>query len=619
MLVDGVDELPVDERTRVSDWMSDLVDRFPDARYVITARPAVMDRDWLAGKGFVYSSLETMSPTLIRQFVRNWHEAARGDLVEDEQRESLARYEHFLQAEIQSDHYLRDLADTPLLAGLLCAINRRLRSKLPRRRSEIYDQALVMLDQRDHARGISTSTVQLSLSTKTQILADLALWMTRKGESEVDAQDATRRVGRSLSALPEKTMQPEDTFRLLLERSGLLREPVTGRVDFVHRTFQEYLAARAAVNEDVMEELVRNSDNSQWGEVVVMAAGQANQTQSASLLRGLLKRDWRGHVRTSRRILAVACLQETQLLDTNLRRDVEAIIPQLLPPQTMEQAEQLSAAGPQLIPLLDSYWPTDPRRAPMAIRAASLVGDRKAMQLISNIAEQNQSQEVTAELARAWQYFEPDEYARLVLAPADIKSTRVSDMRTLRALSIVPSVEILQIDIETIDLEAVTGLPRLRELTLNNPAPAELSKLRTCLALRSLTILGCSQIDLSHIPPLGSLKSLSISSTGSLSLAGIERLSDVVQLSILGCDRLFGMARLGDAPNLDTLWISHVRDLDLSGFQLCGQGLLLYLSDCNDVDLSPVSSVNGLSIRHDRATRLRNADKLGSGVMLEPI
>ena len=31
-----------------------------------------------------------------------------------------------------------------------------------------------------------------------------------------------------------------------MERSGLLREPAAGRVDFVHRTFQEYLAAKAA-------------------------------------------------------------------------------------------------------------------------------------------------------------------------------------------------------------------------------------------------------------------------------------------------------------------------------------------------------------------------------------
>ena len=619
VLVDGVDELPVDERKRASDWMSDLVERFPDARYVITARPAAMDRDWLAGKGFVYSSLETMPPALIRQFVRNWHEAARGNLLEDEERESLAGYERSLQAEIERDHYLRDLADTPLLAGLLCAINQHLRSKLPRRRSEIYERALVMLDQREHARGISTSTAQLDLSTKNQVLADLALWMTRKGESEVDVQDATRRVGRSLSALQEKTMQPEAVFRLLLERSGLLRETVAGRVDFVHRTFQEYLAARAAVDEDVMEELVRNSDNAQWGEVVVMAAGQANQTQSASLLRGLLKRDWRGQIHLSRRVLAVACLQETLRLETNLRRDVEAIIPQLLPPQTMEQAEQLSAACPQLVPLLDRFWPTNPGRAPEIIRAASLVGGRKAMQLISNIAMQTQNQEIASELARAWQYFEPDEYARFVLAPAEIKSMRVSDMRTLRALSIVPSVEILQVDTETIDLGMVTGFPRLRELTLNNPAPAELSKLRACPALRSLTILGCSQSNLSHIPPLASLKSLSVSSTQSLSLAGIERQRDVFQLSILGCKRLTGMARLRDTPNLDTLWISHVRDLDLAGFQISGPGLLLYLSDCSDVDLSPVGGLNGLSIRHDKATRLRNVDKLGAGVMLEPI
>ena len=58
-----------------------------------------------------------------------------------------------------------------------------------------------------------------------------------------------------------------------MERSGLLREPAAGRVDFVHRTFQEYLAAKAAVDNDEIGLLVTNAHDDQWREVVVMAAG----------------------------------------------------------------------------------------------------------------------------------------------------------------------------------------------------------------------------------------------------------------------------------------------------------------------------------------------------------
>jgi predicted NACHT family NTPase len=49
-----------------------------------------------------------------------------------------------------------------------------------------------------------------------------------------------------------------------MERSGLLREPAAGRVDFVHRTFQEYLAAKAAVDNDEIGQLVANAHDDQW-------------------------------------------------------------------------------------------------------------------------------------------------------------------------------------------------------------------------------------------------------------------------------------------------------------------------------------------------------------------
>jgi len=185
VLVDGVDELPDYERGRVTNWLDDLIDLFPDARFIVTYRPGAVPRSWLGYSRFRHVSLDVMSPPLILAFVHNWYEAARHRETDDEERERLNRYERSLIRSISDDRHLQDLADTPLLTGLLCALNRHLRSQLPRRRSEIYERAMVMFDQRDRIREIRTG-MALDLDAKSYLLAGVALWMIRNGESEVD-------------------------------------------------------------------------------------------------------------------------------------------------------------------------------------------------------------------------------------------------------------------------------------------------------------------------------------------------------------------------------------------------------------------------------------------------
>ena len=137
MLVDGVDELPSDERPAVARWLHDLAELFPKARYVVTARPAAVSTAWSDEFGFTCTFLETMSPSLVEKFVRRWHEATGNQLADSEERKRLSGYEKSLLAAIDNDRYLRDLADTPLLAGLLCSLNWYRRAQLPRRRREL--------------------------------------------------------------------------------------------------------------------------------------------------------------------------------------------------------------------------------------------------------------------------------------------------------------------------------------------------------------------------------------------------------------------------------------------------------------------------------------------------
>jgi hypothetical protein len=594
LLVDGVDELPANERDGVVEWLSDLTERFPNVIYVVTARPTAVSANWLSDIGFSRSSLEAMPPSLVKAFVRNWHEATRQQLTDADERERLDNYERSLLANISKDRYLRDLADTPLLAGLLCAVNRHLRSNLPRRRSEIYERALAMFDQRDQARNISSDHVRLDLTAKTDILADLALWMIRNGESEVDSDRARGQISRSLGRLASADYEASAVYCFLLERSGLLREPAAGRVDFVHRTFQEYLAAKAAVDNDVIGELIRRAGNDQWGEVVVLAAGQANKTQLTQLLRGLLRRNWRRQQRYQPRVLAVACLQEVRGLDPDLRQEVEATIPDLLPPQSMEQAEQLSAAGDSLIPLLASHWSRNAQKATETIRAASLIGGDAAMSLIRDVTLHPGVPTIGFELSRAWQYFDIDEYARHVLAAGNVDVLQISDVERLRALAHVPSVEGLMIGVDTgneIDLRLMPSLPQLTQLSIN----------------------GYPHQDLSPLPVLPGLAELAlINAEGLTSLTGIDRAAEISQCMLVGCAKLTTVKELNSLPNLKRIYFEEVPHLDLSGFKPRSAAITIDLYNCGEVDLASLAGARGLRIRYYK-TRLSNVDALGEG------
>ncbi len=51
------------------------------------------------------------------------------------------------------------------------------------------------------------------------------------------------------------------------------------RVDFIHRSFLEYLAAAAEVSDDSIPKLLMHATEETWREVVIMAAGHANNAQ----------------------------------------------------------------------------------------------------------------------------------------------------------------------------------------------------------------------------------------------------------------------------------------------------------------------------------------------------
>jgi hypothetical protein len=519
VLIDGVDEVPEAQRRAVFQWIRDLTDFFPQSRYVVSARPGAIADDALAGFGFTQATLEAMSPVLVRTFIDQWHAAMREWESDAYALEQLAGYRDELLRILDNDRFLRELANTPLLAGLICALNQHLSGQLPRRRGEIFERALAMFHVRDRKRGIDDG-VRLDLSATNHLLGDLALWMVRNAAIGVAEETARNILARSASALPARPIE-RMLYQHLLLRSGLLREPTAGNVDFVHRTFQEYLAAKALIASDNVGEIFRNAGDDQWREVVILATGQGNIRQTTDLLHGLMQSKLRGRRRDQRRLLAIASLDEIRGADHEVIRDVVQCIPELLPPRSMEQAEKLSHAGERLLPfLMARVRLNDVTSLAPTIRALSLVGTANALDMIEEIVARVQPAKRVSlydELRRGWDYFRAARYPDRVLAASGMRliaadspwklaelagapgawSVRLDGFVTDGAdLSALGDLDVVQLGIYDSRIRSLTGVIRpwstvKRVLLYNLPDLADISALQQLPSLESLEIGNC--------------------------------------------------------------------------------------------------------------------------------
>ncbi|MGV9308028.1 NACHT domain-containing protein [Nonomuraea sp. NPDC003727] len=536
LLVDGVDELLVRHRPAVRQWLSRMLAAYPGTRVVVTSRPAAAEGRWLADEGFAACQLEPMTPGDLRELVRQWHLAMRDCPSLPCEPDELDGYEGALLARLESNAHLRVLATTPLLAGMLCALNLDRRKQLPRSRMGLYDAVLgMLLERRDAERGI-TDDIVLDPEQKVWILRDLAWRLVSMGRSELSKATALKRVGQRLGSMTRMPYRAEEVVEHLLRRSGVLREPVPGRIDFAHKTVQEYLAAGQLADDEDVEAAVERAHLDQWREVVIMAAGHATGRLRHELLAGLLDRAAREPRHARRlRLLVASCLETIQEIPVELRDRVEECLAAVIPPRNEDEARMLAAAGEEILRRLPRPLEGVPdRAAAMAVRTAWLVNGPASLDLLAAYAPDGRDC-VNEALQEGWRFYDPEEYARRVLALAPrLWLGVIGDPWLLPGLRHLDVQDSLLITAPVTDLGFLDGLRELRSLQLYELGTAELDPLRRLPLLESLFLFfeGLPAVDFGAFPELGSLRELSL--WGTVSADGLGFL-----------DRFAGLRKLG--------------------------------------------------------------------------
>ena len=608
VLVDGLDEVSISQRGDVYEWLKELVNAFPGAHYIVTSRPYAAKEGWMDTEDFKDALLQPMELADIYSFIDHWHNAVREELREDEEIAALEPLAKHLKEDVKRNRSVRNLATNPLLCAMLCALNRDRRQQLPEDRIELYEAcSSLLLERRDKERHVDlTDYPVLNYRQKRLLLEDLAYWMIKNNWSQVALELVDERFERKLKDMPGIVpgISGSGVRRLFVERSGIIREPVVEQIDFTHRTFEEFLAAEAAVDEMDIGLLIRNADNDQWREVIILATGLANRQLREKLIKGLITRgDEEKEHRYQFHLLAVSCLETSLELSQEIKAEVEQRLRLLVPPKNMTDAKALATSDLAVTYLArKKSYPASTTAA--CIRTLALLGGDTALEVLEGYANDSRST-VLNELLRAWDYFDRETFARRVLSHTMQYHSflKLSNPPTLDGINYLVSLTSLEIEncLQISDLSPLAGLTQLTELHLYSSLQvSDLSPLAGLTQLTELLLtLGSQVSDLSPLAGLTQLTELLL--TGDLQVSDLSPLAGLTQLTelllTLG-SQVSDLSPLAGLTQLTELLLtlgSQVSDLSpLAGLT---QLTKLYLTGSSQVsDLSPLAGLTQLDI-----------------------
>ncbi|WP_406474907.1 NACHT domain-containing protein [Streptomyces sp. NBC_01615] len=580
LLVDGLDEVPQTDREEAHHWLSALLRRYPGTRCVATVRPLAVEPDWLESEQFEELRLLPMRDDDIQTFVKAWHRAAR---LEDDDHDLLRELERDLSQQFRHNSALSDLARTPLLCAVICALHRRLQGFLPETRFKLYQSALEMLlGNRDKRRGVDAPDgITMSVEEHHQILQRIAVWLVRCGQSEFTRAQARPQLEAALAGMERVRGQgtTEDVLTHLLNRSGLLQERAEDSYQFIHRTFQDFLAAKELVESGSLKELVRNADDELWHDVILLASGHCRR-EIRELLTGLLAkaeaRDTHEPLRTQLLVLSALCSEHAAWLERDLRDRIRDHISGLVSSATATQASQLARLGPYILPFLPEPGSLSRLQQSRIALLVARIGGAETIPYAGRLVSLPDIWPPTiSRLVSAWDNFPAEEYALEVLGhvfPLGDHRLPVTTKEQLSLLRLLPGANDLALTgpFSSKELQEAP-LPRISTLHLRRmPVLEDLAFLSTqeeCLSRLSLS----SCPSLTDLSPLARMSSLSYMSLQlqPLPAAALEHVRAVPRLRslTLNTPHLTAVASIPAHPTVTRLDLPVPRLLDTTGLE----------------------------------------------------
>lgn len=271
LLFDGLDEIaPKSVRADCVRLLNDLTTQFPQVPMVITSRPMGFSSIHEIGlpSGFLVCHLRPFSESQVDAFITRVFKTLVRDTHDAERRAA------DLLAILRSDSSLAGLAASPLMLWAIVLTFRTSRF-VPGNRVEVYRRTIdLLLGTWDRSKGIRPRPLYEALFL-SRLFEEVALAVHQRGPGRpvLSSSELHQILVRAITVPMETETAPGLSVQEMVERTGLLVSPQPGLWQFVHRSFQEYLAALAILRskDTSIDLLCRHMADPEWREVVLWA------------------------------------------------------------------------------------------------------------------------------------------------------------------------------------------------------------------------------------------------------------------------------------------------------------------------------------------------------------
>jgi hypothetical protein len=278
VLLDGLDEVTGEDGKNIAKEIKRFARAYPQVQIIVTCRTQSQESRF---ERFDYVEVADFNEPQVRAFAEHWFKTVMGD-----ESAGLARAREFLGLLfLEENKPIRELAITPILLSLTCAVFHQT-GKFYSKRSKLYEEGLeLLLEQWDKSRSIERDEIyrDLSVERKLELLSYLAVKKFEQPQYVLFEQAEIERYIAEFLGIGSRDSRV--VLRAIESQHGLLIERSQKVWSFSHLTFQEYLVAKWFMRHQELQKLAHYVYDKHWHEVLLLIGSMLSTSDSEKFLK----------------------------------------------------------------------------------------------------------------------------------------------------------------------------------------------------------------------------------------------------------------------------------------------------------------------------------------------